>query len=219
MQISGFYRDLDAKLTLSDRCLTQRFPVRTALCSDRSSKDGRLDYGLNFSNVSPFNPVQSPSVNPVNDELLTVPYDFSLNDGNTFTILETTGNNFNFTSRTRTSQADLDAFTGTGTAKVNFASFWYEINSTTCTGDDIIVLGQKVGQRDIETCEFTSSLDFSGRAEVFISYRYDPVVVDPPVDPPKDPSVVPVPAGLPLILTALGGLALLRRSSSGGPSA
>lgn len=36
-------------------------------------------------------------------------------------------------------------------------------------------------------------------------------VVDP--DPDPDPNVVPLPAGLPLVLTALGGLAVLRRKT------
>ncbi|MEL6957465.1 MAG: VPLPA-CTERM sorting domain-containing protein [Pseudomonadota bacterium] len=208
--ITGFYRGIEASLTVSDSCITQRFPVRTTLCSDSSSKTGRLDYGLNFGNISPLVPVITPAINSVNDEVLSLDYSFALGDSNTFTVLDPPAP-FVFSQSTRTAQSTLDAFTGDGTASVSFASFWYETNSTTCTGNDIIEFGQKVGQRDIETCRFTSSLNFRGSAEVFIDYQYDPIVVNPDPDPNPNPSVVPLPAGLPLVLTGLGGFALIRR--------
>lgn len=38
--------------------------------------------------------------------------------------------------------------------------------------------------------------------------------VDPPIDPPAEPSLIPLPAGAPLLLTALMGLLIFRRNSS-----
>ncbi|MEO0633818.1 MAG: VPLPA-CTERM sorting domain-containing protein [Pseudomonadota bacterium] len=201
VQIRVLFSNLSANITVTDGCITARIPTRQNRCSDSSSVAGRLDYGLDFSNLTPVVPVLAPSVNSVNDTVLSIDYSKNLSDGNSSNIA--TGAEF-FDVQARRSADSLAAFTGTGTFDVNMASFWFNDLSTTCTGNPITVLGQVVGFSDIETCSGGASLDFRGSVSIGITYAFDEA-------PPPPPAPVPLPAGGALLIGGLAAFAGLRR--------
>ncbi|MEM6760731.1 MAG: VPLPA-CTERM sorting domain-containing protein [Pseudomonadota bacterium] len=207
VQIRMQFSNLSANITVSDGCITQRFPVRQNRCSDSSSVAGRLDYGLDFSNLTPVVPVLAPSVNSVNDTVLSIDYAKNLSDGNSSNIAN--GAAF-FDVQARRGAADLAAFTGTGTFDVNMASFWFNDLSTTCTGNPITAFGQVIGFSDIETCFGSASLTFRGSVSIGITYAFDEAA--PP--PPPPPAPVPLPAGGALLIGGLVAFAALRRRKS-----
>ncbi len=91
-------------------------------------------------------------------------------------------------------QAAFSEFVGTGSIDVSWAITFFHSVSGTCDPN----LGTFITR-----CDLSGSGIFKFTAHIQVDYEYDPISTPP--------NVVPLPAGLPLLLAGLGSLAYLRR--------
>ena len=196
VEVTRIYRDMNATLDRDHGCRTQEFPVRQSDCSVSTTRAGTVNMGVDFSNLRPNLPVINDAVDTISDFSEVFGYSFSGASQTTRTVKQNT--TFQIVRTKLTDMNTLAAFMGTGTFSVRTSLFWFEDRTTTCTGNTFTVLGI-TGQRTIQNCGSGSEVSASFSADVQVVYTFE-----------EPAPVVPLPAGLPLLLAGLGVLGLLK---------
>lgn len=184
VEVTRIYRD--------HGCRTQAFPIRQSDCSVSTTRAGTVNMGVDFSNLSPNLPVINDAVDRISDFSEVFGYSFSGSSQSTRTVKQSTG--FQIVKTMLTDTSSLAAFTGPGNFSVRTSMFWFEDRTTTCTGNTFTVIGIS-GQRTIQNCGSGSEVSASFSADVQVKFTFE-----------EPTPVVPLPAGLPLLLAGLGVL-------------